>query len=79
MKPRERKWIFAWEERKRKDRARYCLLPLRRYKESMCKSKGRGSRTRNKKKREQPRGSHLQKKKTAKRELCMEKKIKMRE
>ena len=55
------------------------LLPLRRYKESMCKSKGRGSRTRNKKKREQPRGSHLEKKKTAKRELCMEKKIKMRE
>ena len=55
------------------------LPPLRRYKESMCKSKGRGSRTRNKKKREQLRGSHLQKKKTAKRELCMEKKIKMRE
>ena len=55
------------------------LLPLRRYKKSMCKSKGRGSHTRNNKKREQPRGSHLEKKKTAKRELCMEKKIKMRE
>ena len=30
-------------------------------------------------KREQPRGSHLEKKKTAKRELCMNKKIEMRE
>ena len=47
------------------------LSPLRRHKESMCKSKERGSRTRKKKKREQPRGSHLDKKKTAKRELCV--------
>ena len=52
------------------------LPPLGRHKESMCKSKERGSRTRKKKKREQPRGSRLKKKKTAKRELCMEKKNK---
>ena len=26
MKPRERKWIFAWEECKRKERVRYCYL-----------------------------------------------------
>ena len=55
------------------------LLPLRRHKESMCKSKERGSRIRNKKKRKQPRGSCLEKKKTTKRELCVEKKIKRRE
>ena len=55
------------------------LPPLRRHKESMCKSKDRGSCTRKKKKREQPRGSRLKKKKTAKRELCVEKKIKRRE
>ena len=30
-------------------------------------------------KREQPRGSHVEKKKTAKRELCMNKNIEMRE
>ena len=47
------------------------LPPLRRHKESMCKSKERGSRTRKKKKREQPRGSRLEKKKIAKRELCV--------
>ena len=45
----------------------------------MCKSKERGSCTRKKKKREQSRRSHLEKKKTTKRELCTEKKIKMRE
>ena len=50
--------------------------PSRRHKESMCKSKERGSRTRNKKKREQPRGSCLEKKKTTKRKLYVEKKIK---
>ena len=56
------------------------VLPLsRRHKENMCKSKERGSRTKNKKKREQRRGSRLEKKKTAKRELCVEKKIKRRE
>ena len=55
------------------------LLPSRRHKESMCKSKERGSRTKNKKKRERPRGSRLEKKKTAKRDLCVEKKIKRRE
>ena len=38
------------------------LPPLRRHKDSMCKSKERGSRTRKKKKREQPRRSHLEKK-----------------
>ena len=47
------------------------LPPLRRHKESMCKSKERGSRTRKKKKREQPRGSRLEKMKIAKRELCV--------
>ena len=26
MKPRERKKIFDWEERKRKERVRYCRL-----------------------------------------------------
>ena len=55
------------------------LPPSRRHKESMYKSKERGSRTRNKKKREPPRGSHLEKKKTVKRKLCVEKKIKRRE
>ena len=43
------------------------LLPFSRHKEIMCKSKERGSRTRNKKKRKQSRGSRLEKKKTAKR------------
>ena len=38
------------------------LPPSRRHKECMCKSKERGSRTRKKKKREQPRWSHLEKK-----------------
>ena len=38
------------------------LPPLRRHKECMCKSKERWSRTRKKKKREQPRWSHLEKK-----------------
>ena len=52
------------------------LPPLRRQKESVCKGKERESRTRKKKKGEQPRGSRLKKKKTAKRELCMEKKNK---
>ena len=47
------------------------LPPLRRHKESMCKSKERGSCTRKKKKREQPRGSRLEKMKIAKRELCV--------
>ena len=42
-------------------------------------SKERESHKRKKKKREQPRGSSLEKMKIAKRELCMEKKIKMRE
>ena len=55
------------------------LPPLRRHKESMRKSKERESRTRKKKKIEQPRWSSLEKKKTTKRELRMEKKIKMRE
>ena len=32
------------------------LLPSRRHKKSLCKSKERGSRTRKKKKRKQPRG-----------------------
>ena len=54
------------------------LLPSRRHKESMCKCKERGSRTRKKKMREQPRGSRLEKKKTAKRGLCVEKKIERR-
>ena len=38
------------------------LLPSRRHKESMCKSKKRGSGTRKKKKREQSRGNRLEKK-----------------
>ena len=38
------------------------MLPSRRHKESMCKSKKRASCTRKKKKKEQPRGSHLEKK-----------------
>ena len=54
------------------------LLPSRRHKESMCKSKERESYTRKKKKIKQPRGSRLEKKKIAKRELYVEKKIKMR-
>ena len=77
MKPRERKVIFAWEERKRKERVRYCHL--QEDTENMCKTKERGNRTRKKKKKELPRGSLLEKKKTTKRELCVEKKIKRRE
>ena len=44
------------------------LPPLRRYKKSLCKSKER--------ERERERESRLEKKKTAKKEQCVEKKIK---
>ena len=55
------------------------LPPSRIHNESMCKGKERGSCTRKKMKRKQLRGSHLEKKKTAKRKQCVEKKIKRRE
>ena len=48
------------------------LPPSKRHRESICKSKERGSRTK-KKEREQPKGSRLEKKKTTKREMYMEK------
>ena len=62
------------ERESKKEKRDFCLggaqeegenkvLPhSRRHKESMCKSKERGSRTRNKKKREQSKGSLLEKK-----------------
>ena len=49
------------------------LPPLRRYKKSLCKSKERGRRERE---RERERESRLEKKKTAKKERWVEKKIK---
>ena len=51
------------------------LPPSKRHKESICKSKERGSRTRKKRERVS-KGSRLEKKKTTKRELYMEKKKK---
>ena len=77
MKPSERRDFRlggTQEERESK-----VLPPSRRHKESMCKSKERESCARKKKKIKQPRGSRLEKKKTTKRELYVEKKIKMRE
>ena len=55
------------------------LPPLGRHKESMCKSKERGSRTRKKKKREQPRGSRLRKRRQLRESCAWRKKIKRRE
>ena len=54
------------------------LPPLRRHKESMCKSKERGSRTRKERERAD-KSESLREKKTAKRELCVKKKIERRE
>ena len=51
------------------------LPPLRRYKKSLCKSKGRGRQERERE-RERERESRLEKKKTAKKERCVKKKIK---
>ena len=65
---KKKRFLLGRNERGRREHG---LPPSRRHKESMCKSKERGSRTRKKKKRGQPRGSCLKIKKTAKRELCV--------
>ena len=50
------------------------LPPLRRYKKSLCKSKGRGRQERERERERE--GEPLREKKTTKKEQCVEKKIK---
>ena len=69
MKPRERKIIFTWEERKKKERARYYHLW-----EDTKRVCARAKKEEDERERE--RESRLEKKKTAKKERCVEKKIK---
>ena len=78
VKPRERKWIFAWEECKRKERVRYCCL--REDTKRVCVRAKKEQAAQERKRRESNQeGAAQRKKKTAMRELCVGKKIKRRE
>ena len=60
----ERKWFFSWEEHKRKERVRYCRLQEDTKRVRVRAKKKEAPHKKKKNKREQPRGSHLEKKKT---------------
>ena len=76
MKPRKRKGIFAWKECKRKERAKGCRL--RKDTKRVC-ARAKKEEVVQEKRERTAKSEPFREKKIVKRELCVKKKIKMRE